>query len=276
MSDSDAFYVANPSFDAANQSVELTYPDGVNTFMAPLGDASALQRLAIQSGIIFGIQIGVCVVLMLILALLTKPEKRRSVIFVLNQTALGFIFIRAILQCLVILGPFWNFYNYYLSYYPDVEGAKRLSVTSDVFGFLVTVTVELSMIFQIRVVCCTLRALWRNLITIVCLLVALLVCSFRFALLIINSDYAIVHIETLTDEKYATINLYASFTNITTVASIIFFSVIFCSKLGHAIHHRRKMGMKQFGPMQIIFVMGCQTMFIPGKCSLHAHRHRFC
>lgn len=262
---SESFYVANPSFDVKTQPISLTYPDGINQFSTSLDTIVAFYRTAIQTAIIFGIQIGVTFVLMLILALLTKPEKRRSVIFVLNQAALLFLFIRAILMCLQVLGPFFEYYNYLIAYYPHVSGAQRIAVTGEAFSFLTTLAVELSLIFQVRVVCCTLRAFWRNIITVVCFAVALLVCSFRFALMILNSDYRIIHVDSLTDEKFGIVSKYASFTNISTACSIIFFSIVFCSKLGHAIHHRRKMGMKQFGPMQIIFVMGCQTLFIPGK-----------
>jgi pheromone alpha factor receptor len=46
--------------------------------------------------------------------------------------------------------------------------------------------------------------------------------------------------------------------------SIWMFSCVFTYKLGHAIIQRRRLNMPQFGPMQIVFIMGCQTMFVPG------------
>lgn len=270
----DSYYVTNATFDVGDQSFQLTYPDGITPFMASLADVDELQKLAVQTGMIFGFQIGVCAILMLILGLLTKCEKRKSIIFILNMGALVCLFIRAILMCVSILGPFYSFYNYIIGYYPNVQAAQRISVVGAVFGFLITVAVELSMLFQVRVVCCTLQAFWRHTITVVCLMVALLVCGFRFAVLVLDSDYNIFNLDSLTEKKYREVSRLASYTNICTVASIIFFSIIFCSKLGHAIHHRRKMGMKQFGPMQIIFVMGCQTMFIPGKS--HPIAHNYC
>lgn len=261
----DSYYVANSTFNIKDQYFQLTYPDGTTPFMASLQDFAAIQRLTAQTGMIFGFQIGVCVILILIISLLTKPEKRKSAIFVLNMGALICLFIRAILMCLQVLGPFYNFYNYTIGYYEDADAAKRISVVCEVFGFLATVAVELSMLFQVRVVCCTFRALWRTSITISCLLVALTVCGLRFAVMVLNADYNIINLDDLTVEKFELVGRYASAANISTATSIIFFSIIFVSKLGHAIHHRRKMGMKQFGPMQIIFVMGCQTLFIPGE-----------
>jgi pheromone alpha factor receptor len=49
------------------------------------------------------------------------------------------------------------------------------------------------------------------------------------------------------------------------IISICVFSSVFCTKLGLAIRSRRSLGLKQFGAMQIIFIMGCQTLTIPGK-----------
>lgn len=264
-SNQPSYYVANPDFDVQVQPFQLKYPDGVHQFTATIDSITGLQRLAVQTGMVFGVQMGVSIVLILILALLTKPEKRRSAIFILNQAALVCLFIRAVLMCATVLGPFYNYYNFEASYFPHVHKAQRISVVCEVFSFLTTAAVELSMMFQVRVVCCTLRAVWRNVVTAACLLVALFVCSVRFGLMVLNADYGIVHVDTSTQQQLSNISSLASLNNICTVASIFFFSVIFCTKLGHAIHHRRKMGMKQFGPMQIIFVMGCQTMFIPGK-----------
>ena len=51
---------------------------------------------------------------------------------------------------------------------------------------------------------------------------------------------------------------------ITQSVSIWVFSCVFTYKLGYAIYQRRRLNMPQFGPMQIVFIMGCQTMFIPG------------
>jgi pheromone alpha factor receptor len=64
--------------------------------------------------------------------------------------------------------------------------------------------------------------------------------------------------------------------DISLTLSICFFSIIFCAKLGWSLRERRKLGMKQFGSMQIIFIGGFQTMFIPGKFhpfSLHFAWH---
>jgi pheromone alpha factor receptor len=151
--------------------------------------------------------------------------------------------------------------------YTDTAAAIRVSVVAEVFGFLVLFFIELSMMFQVRIVCVNLSAIKRRAITCSSICVALTVCTIRFTLMIVNADWSIVHGNDMTEQQKQTIDKLGSVSNITTIVSIIFFNVIFVTKLGIAIKHRHSMGMKQFGPMQIIFVMGCQTLFIPGKSS---------
>ncbi len=52
---------------------------------------------------------------------------------------------------------------------------------------------------------------------------------------------------------------------ITTTISVCVFCAMFVAKLGVAMKERKKLGIKQFGPMRVLFIMGCQTMFIPSK-----------
>ena len=50
----------------------------------------------------------------------------------------------------------------------------------------------------------------------------------------------------------------------TITASIVFFSFVFAAQLAFALYRRRRtLGMQQFGPMEIIFIMCCQTLIIP-------------
>lgn len=42
-------------------------------------------------------------------------------------------------------------------------------------------------------------------------------------------------------------------------------ALLFVGKLGYSMHTRKKLGLRQFGPIQVVFIMLCQTMFLPGK-----------
>lgn len=47
-------------------------------------------------------------------------------------------------------------------------------------------------------------------------------------------------------------------------ASIAYFSLVFGAKLAVAVAMRRRMGVRQFGAMEVVCVMALQTMFVPG------------
>lgn len=253
-------------FDPYSQSFLITLPDGVSKAAVSLSDVSFLQKLAVQTAIIYATQIGVCALLLLVLSLMTKADKRRSVVFIMNVAALICLLIRGIIVCHTMTGPLMNFFNWVNYYYPpEVIPALRENAAAEVFSFLTIATTELSMLFQVQIVCCTVKAFWRHIINVLCVAVALATIAVRFACMVVNINWGILNINNSSSYRQTTIDRLSSAFNICTMISIVFYSSIFCAKLGHAIYQRRKMGMKQFGPMQIIFVMGCQTLFIPGK-----------
>ncbi|PIB01741.1 hypothetical protein CB0940_00609 [Cercospora beticola] len=256
----------NATFDPYRQVFTIMMPDGTTDIAVHMEHIFRLQDTTVDTGIIYGVQLGISAILMLILAIMTRPEKRRSIIFFLNLGCLVLLLIRAIMMSIALHGPFYNFYNWVVSYYHDIDGWIRLSVAAEVVNFLVVLGLELSLLFQVRIVCVTLKTRWRLVVTAVTTFVAVAVCAVRFATMVVNARLGIVKVAGKTDAEWALIDAMASASNICIIASIIFFSAVFIAKLGHAIWQRRSMGMKQFGPMQIIFVMGCQTMCIPGEC----------
>ena len=90
-------------------------------------------------------------------------------------------------------------------------------------------------------------------------LVALVALVFRMALVSLNSRAI------LQAESFRSFQWLASATNITATISFCVFCVIFMVKLGVAMRKRKKLGLCQYGPMRVLFIMGCQTLFIPGN-----------
>ncbi|KAK4556912.1 pheromone alpha factor receptor [Recurvomyces mirabilis] len=257
----------DPTFDYYNQDFVLTAPDGITAVPASLADVLKLDRLIATQGVVFGVQAGITGLLFLILLLMTKRDKRQSAVFLLNITALLLIFITCVLWCVSLTGVFYNFYNWELFYYmaddPGVIKATRLSVTTEVLSVLVMATIFSSLVLQIRIVCCTLSDLWRRCILAVSISVALAVITVRFVLAVYNIKYNIIGLLDETTDQFHFLGQLGRASNACTVFAIAFFSAIFVTKLAFAIRLRRKLNMKQFGPMQIIFVMGCQTMIVP-------------
>lgn len=246
-------------FDPYSQSFTLQASDGT-PFNVSIPDLDFFVYYNNQICIIYGAQTGASIILFIVLLLLTKPDKRASSIFIVNVSSLALNIIRNVLLCLYYTGPFTETYAFFSGDFSRVHrGDYAASVTASVFTFLVLVCVEISLCLQTRVVCVTMRQLYRRIILAASIVIALLAIAFRLALCIENSIY-IVHAE-VEGPLYELV----SAANITQSISICWFCTVFVTKLAFALNERRKLGLAQFGPMQIVFIMGCQTLIIPGK-----------
>ena len=204
-------------------------------------------------------QIGASLTLLAVLLLITRKEKRTSPIFILNALALALNGIRNIFLCMYFAGPFWEFYNFVsgdLSTVPRVQ--TNVSIASTVLTLAVLCCIEASLVIQVNAVCVTMRDRYKRVLQLTSVLVALTAVGFRFGLMVTNSR-AIAQLIPFDNYQWL-----AATNNYITTGSICFFSVIFVGKLAIALKERRRMHMNQFGPMQIIFIMGCQTLLIPG------------
>lgn len=258
--------MAAPTFNPFTQNITILASDPVeglipfNTTITSIDDYIAY---GIRISINYATQIGASLILLIVLLLLTRPDKRHSAIFALNATALALNTIRNILQCLYFTGPFYEFYAYFAGDYSRVPNEQiRISVTGDVLALLLLACLETSLILQVRAVCVTMRDRYKLLILLLSIGVALAAVGVRFALTATNAR-SIVAIA-----AYNSYQWLAATSNYVTAASICFFSAIFVVKLGAALLERRKMGMRQFGPMQVIFIMGGQTLVVPALFSV--------
>ncbi len=246
-------------FDPYSQSFTLQASDGT-TFNVSIPNLDYFVYYNNQVCINYGAQTGASIILLIVLLLLTKPDKRASPIFIVNVSSLALNIIRTILQCLFFTGPFTETYAVFSGDYSRVNtGDYATSVTATVFTLLVLVCVEISLCLQTHVVCATLRQLYRRMIFTASAVIALLAVAFRLALCIENSIFIV---QAKVDGP---LHPLVSATNITQTISICWFSAVFVTKLAFALNERRKLGLVQFGPMQIIFIMGCQTLIIPGQ-----------
>lgn len=246
-------------FDPYSQSFELLTSDGT-PFNVSIPELDTFVNYNNQICINYGAQTGASIILLVVLLLLTKPDRRASAIFIVNVASLALNIIRNVLQCLYFTGPFTETYAVFSGDFSRVHtGDYATSVTATVFTLLVLVCVEISLCLQTRVVCVTIRQLYRKIIFAASVVIALLAVAFRLALCIENSIYIV---QAKVDGPLYQL---ASATTITETISICWFSVVFVTKLAFALNERRKLGLVQFGPMQIIFIMGCQTLIIPGQ-----------
>lgn len=253
----------NSSFDPYTQWFEITLIDGTSKMEASVAHINTLRRLGVWVAISQGAQIGAAAILLTAIVLMTKSAKRRSWVFILNALSLLLVVIRGIFQLAVVTGPFYEFFRWETNHYADIGHAKAVSVCGEVSAFLLTLAIEVSLFLQVRIVCCNLSNPRRVLVNLFNgLLISAAVCM-RFVVMVLSVHWGIINLEKQGEEQFQLINKTASAANICLVISIGMSTIIFTAKLALAIRSRRSMGMKQFGPMQIIFIMGCQTMFTP-------------
>jgi pheromone alpha factor receptor len=246
------------SFDPFAQTITLLLQNGT-PFNISMYDLDVYRSYGIRICINYSSQIGASFMLLVILFTLSKREKRRSPIFFLNALSLAANTIRSLLQCFYFTGPFYYPYAYFSGDYSKVPQSQiGISIAADTLTLILVIFIEISLILQVRVVCVTTRETQRFWIMVTSVTVAMVAIGFRFALVVINSE-AIRNIE-----NFGSWLWLVTATTITQAISIWFFSLVFLIKLGYALVLRRRLGLRQFGPMQIIFIMGCQTMVIPG------------
>ncbi|KAL8902373.1 MAG: hypothetical protein Q9207_004757 [Kuettlingeria erythrocarpa] len=252
----------NPFFDPFAQSFTLVAGDGT-AINITVPELDAFILYSVQISINYAAQLGASLIFLIVLLLLTKPDKRKSPIFMINSVALLLNVLRMLLQCLYFTGPFSEAYAYFSVDYSRVTGsdyANQVAIT--VLNWMLLVCVEVSLLLQVRVVCITVLDFYKRIIYVLSTCIGGIAIAFRLALCIENSKYI------LSLKSQFSLEWLASAANITTSISICWFCLVFVIKLGFAMWQRKKLNMGSYGPMQIIFIMGCQTLIIPAIFSI--------
>lgn len=240
------------------QNITLQRGDGTSM---PVSLASIDDQLqyCVRICINYGSQLGASIILIAMLILLSSREKRNSAVFWLNGFALLFNIARLVCQIVYFTTPFVKIYPLLTQDFTGVPvSSYATSILGVIFVFFVVVCMEVSLVLQVQIVCSTFRRRYRRLLLAASVLMALAPIAFRLALSVVAAK----HIVDLVPLGWY--SRLESTTNIIITVSICFFCAIFVVKLGFAIKLRKKLGVREFGPMKVIFVMGCQTLIVPG------------
>jgi pheromone alpha factor receptor len=251
------------TFDPQHQIITMYAPDGSIVYN-DMDFLNSTRLYTARFGISYGAQIGASFTLLIVLLLLTRSKKRKSAIFILNALCLFLNIWRCIFTACFLTGGFMHPYDLMSGFYSPSTKDVAFSVTSNVLSFLVTTLVMASLSLQVWVACVTTSNLQRYLIIGVTTAMALVSVGIKLAFMIL-SNTATVELMNRGVDKVSACSW------ITQAVAVILYSCVFTWKLGYAIIQRRRLKMLQFGPMQIVFIMGCQTMVIPGKFTNSFH-----
>lgn len=212
----------------------------------------------------YGLQTGTCFLFLVLLVLLTRPAKRRSPVFLLNSIALLLSFVRSTCQASYFSSQFWTLDSLAGAYdsNTDVTAVLTSQTIAALCAAAQTTAIMGSLYLQIRAVCAPMSSR-----------------SQRLGMLLTTATLAIINIIYIWFAAILDINVciigwkemscvylvgwwqLASWLFQGTVA---LFSCVFVGKLGVAIQQRRRLGIKQFGPMHMVAIGAAQTMVVPG------------
>lgn len=218
-----------------------------------------LLQYGTKSCINYSAQFAASLTLLIVVVLVTRPEKRSSAFFILNAIALATNVIRVILTMLYFTGPAFTA-EVLLEGNVNVipQRVYNISIAADVFDFFLAILVEASLVLQVRAICGSMDGRYKKAVIAVSATVAFVTVTLHFAFLVVSCLV-------ITHANFDGHGWLTALTTYWTAASICWFSAIFTTKLGYAVIQRRRLGLKQFGPMQIIFIVSSQTLIIPGK-----------
>jgi pheromone alpha factor receptor len=248
--------------DPFSQTFTLLDGSG-HPFNVSIADITALNYDNVEMALIYGVQIGLTVLMFATLLLLTQPGKRHSPVFILNVLALILNAIRSSLLAVYLTSNWDNPYSILAADYSRITSMDVAnSVAVSVVKLVEVVVVEISLVLQVHVVLSTATRVQRFWLVILSGTVGMIAITFQLATAVINSvalqDYSTSNGIVPPDQTRV-----ASAANISLTISVCFFMAIFVSKLGYALKQRRTLGLRKFGPMQVIFIMGLQTMIVP-------------
>ncbi|KAF2759146.1 hypothetical protein EJ05DRAFT_334010 [Pseudovirgaria hyperparasitica] len=254
----------NGSFDPFSQTINITVVPEYETMSITLEDFSRWQLYATRACINYGSQFGASITLLILLLTLTKSDRRRSIIFITNCIGLTANAIRNLLQAVYFTTEYWNPYVYFTGDTSRITTSiTAQSVTAAILPFIVYTCILASLNLQIRVMLTIATYRWQRIvIQCISLALALVTLTFRFCLCAINAK-AIVDNEITSGWQWL-----PQACNILLTITICTTSLIFCGKLVCAIYQRRTIGLRAFGPLQVLLVMSLQTFLIPSLFAL--------
>jgi len=226
----------------------------------------------------FGLQAGFSILLVVTLLALTRPSKRRTPIFLINIFALTACIARVILQACYFWSNSWAYFIQvivlidgdveYNDWRADDPYTWRGQMVAAFFAGLQSTCIFVSLYLQIKAVCAPMVVRWQQ--TSMMALTGFI----AFANIFLAWLHTGLQMQALGDLvsshgerwsfgiEYVGLWQLISWVN---QGSVAFFSLIFAAKLAVAVVQRRRLGIKQFGAMEIVLIMALETMLVPGK-----------
>ncbi|CAN6636009.1 hypothetical protein TRVA0_015S01860 [Trichomonascus vanleenenianus] len=242
------------SLSLINQTVNITTALGVQSISLEL--FNEFRDRSVQSAVVAGVRFGAAVVAMIVSFLFTQERKQPA--FILNQISLILVLCQTAFQMVYLMTSLAGPVNIVTQSYPGLDRALRISATANVFQMLIIPSVLASLVFQ-TVCLYKQHAKLRFIVPGAIGLLSLVTTGFWLTYLVsLNISYYTPANSVLYSHPWI---VYAS--RVLFCSTVTVFSVLSLCKLFLTIRRRRRLGLKQFGPFQILFITSFQTMLIP-------------
>ena len=252
---------SNTTFYYDDQVVHWLANYGIPMVNATIGSIDVSNWYNTAVAINYSAQAGACGVMFFVVLVLSHKAKRRTPIFILNVLSLLFGFLRGLFDALYFISDWVKLYPYFTNDYSAIPTrAYTTSVLATIWVLLMTITVNLSLVFQAYTVTKNMSDRYRYGIIALSSLVWFTSVGFEFAEVVLN-NMAIVQAKYFEEQWVQPGALYME------TISVWYFSVIFTSKLVYTLHYRKKHGWTQWSGVKILAAMGGCTMIIPCQCS---------
>jgi pheromone alpha factor receptor len=248
------------SFEPLTQNVTFLMADGITQVSVAVSDIDSWFYYNTKICILYGSQLGACLIMFIVTAVLTKESKRSTPVYILNLLSLALGSLRALFLALYCVSPWTEFYAYFTLDFSGVpRSAYSTSIAGTVIPLLMTITVNSSLVLQAHVVTKLMNRRYIWMVSALSCVVLLLAVGFRFAEVVTNS-MAIMSANNYFSQAWITTGALA-----TETISIWFFSTIFTGKLIWTVHVRKQLGFRKWTNLQLLAAMGGCTMIIPCK-----------
>jgi pheromone alpha factor receptor len=251
-----SIYIDNQSFNITGLDgtpTTLTFPE-INVWALGLSRQTSVSSFTV----------GFVSMLFIVLLLVTPAAKIRKPIFVLNLVSMFLVALRNLLETIFNTSSYLGVGQYFL------DGVFQYPLSTWTVNVLVGIvavpgyaTIMISLLLQVRVVFAA-EPKTRNIFTVIGAIAIIVQTGFLMTWLVFTCQCALNNCTAVAQNLWIYNTFRIFFCSYVGVACLVFLY-----KLGFTIYRRRKMGMniKQFGPLQIIFVMFCQCLVVPRKSS---------
>jgi pheromone alpha factor receptor len=250
--------------DTTSGSLAELYPFNLNISSTAMTELNLMLQAGSSATLWLGVQAGSALIFLLLLVLLTRPSKRGTSVFRLNTAALLLSFIRSTCQVSYFTSAFWTFEPTVNVFAADMD-VNSIVVSQSLAALCAAAQASCvigSLYLQIQAVCAPMSCQSKRLaVLIATAILAVVNVVYIWVVAILDISVCIVGWR---DTNCVLLVGWWQIASWLFQGTVFLFSCVFVGKLGVAIAQRRRLGLRQFGPMHIVAICGTQTMVVPG------------